>query len=380
MPSVRPVLCQSSLVELTTRVEQAKRLKQNWASLRTAQNNLAAANKDIARVARVKRFLDTAVETFATAEAAAAQRRLTAVQPLCRTLFGAIIHDPVEPALIKPAGGEELKLSLARFWSLQDVSAQALLAESFRNAFAVAVYLAAAKLYGGEARFMILDDVTSSFDAGHQFHLMEVIRTQFARPGQADGPQVILLSHDTLLEKLFNKNANGPDWQHIRLEGTARTAVLPQSNAGNRVRDMTVNFLNAGQVEDGALRLRQYLEYKLLEVISRVNIPVPVDFALDDTKKQVQSALDAIQAAVALHQAAGQIVLDAQQMAGLQANVASITGNFLAHYATGSTQAFSASSLLGVVRAIDAYAECFTYEDPPGSGNKRYYRSLFRRA
>jgi hypothetical protein len=225
----------------------------------------------------------------------------------------------------------------------------------------------------------MLDDVTSSFDAGHQFHLMEVIRTQFARPGQADGPQVILLSHDTLLEKLFNKNANGPDWQHIRLEGTARTAVLPQSNAGNRVRDMTVNFLNAGQVEDGALRLRQYLEYKLLEVINRVNIPVPVDFALDDTKKQVQSALDAIQAAVALHQAAGQIVLDAQQLAGLQANVASITGNFLAHYATGSTQAFSASSLLGVVRAIDAYAERFTYEDHPGSGNRRYYRSLSRR-
>jgi hypothetical protein len=114
-------------------------------------------------------------------------------------------------------------------------------------------------------------------------------------------------------------------------------------------------------------------------VISRVNIPVPVDFALDDTQKQVQSALDAIQAAVALHQAAAQIVLDAQQLAGLQAHVASIAGNFLAHYATGSTQAFAASSLLGVVRAIDAYAECFTYEDPPGSGNRRYYRSLSRR-
>ena len=96
-------------------------------------------------------------------------------------------------------------------------------------------------------------------------------------------------------------------------------------------------------------------------------------------KKQVQSALDAIQAAVALHQAAGQIVLDAQQLAGLQAHVASITGNFLTHYATGSTQAFSASSLLGVVRAIDAYAECFTYEDPPASGNRRYYWFAFRR-
>jgi len=368
-----------SLVELTTRVEQAKRLNESWTSLRGSENELAQVKKSHERVDRVKLFLDKAAEAFAAAEATAAQRRLTAVQPLCRTLFAAIIHDPVEPALVKPVGAEELRLSLARFWSLQDVSAQALLSESFRNAFAVAVYLAAAKLYGGQARFMILDDVTSSFDAGHQFHLMDVIRTKFARPGQVDGPQVILLSHDTLLEKLFNKNANGSDWQHIRLEGTARTAVLPQSNASNRVRDMTVSFLKAGQVEDGALRLRQYLEYKLLEVIGRINIPVPVDFALDDTKKQVQSALDAIQAAVALHQTAGQIVLDQQQQAGLQANVASITGNFLAHYATGSTQAFSASSLLGVVAAIDAYAQCFTYEDPPGSGNRRYYRSLSRR-
>ena len=367
-----------SLVELTTRVEEARRLRDGWASLKTAETNLADAKAQLERVTRVKRFLDGAANAFATAEANASRRRLAAVQPLCQTLFAAIVHDPVEPVLIKPQGGEELSLLLAKFWTLENVSAKALLSESFRNAFAVAVYLAAAKLYGGEARFMILDDVTSSFDAGHQFHLMEVIRTKFARPRQIDGPQVIILSHDTLLEKLFNKNANGTDWQHVRLEGTARTAVLPQSNATNRVRDALVRFLNAGQVQDAAPRLREYLEFRLLEVIGRVNIPVPIDFALDDTKKQVQAAMDAIQAAVALHQAAGQLILTQQQQAGLQAHVASITGNFLAHYATGSTQAFSGSSLLGVVKAIDDYAECFMCEDPSGSGSKRYYRSLSR--
>ena len=368
-----------SLVEVTTSVEAAKRLRESWIALRAAERELATITVALLRVARIKRFLDKAATTFSAAESTASQRRLSAVQPLCQTLFAAIIHDPVEPALVKPAGSEGLALSLAKFWSLQNVSAQALLAESFRNAFAVSVYLAAAQLYGGDAHFMLLDDVTSSFDAGHQFHLMEVIRTKFARPGRPGGPQVILLSHDTLLEKLFNKNSNSSDWQHVRLEGTARTAVLPQSNASNRVRDATVRFLNAGQVEDGALRLRQYLEYKLLEIIGRVSIPVPVDFALDDTRKQVQAALDAIQNAVALHLAAGQLILTAQQQAGLQAHVASIAGNFLAHYATGSTQAFSGSSLLGVVRAIDDYAGCFMYEDPPGSGNLRYYRSLSRR-
>jgi hypothetical protein len=261
---------------------------------------------------------------------------------------------------------------------LQNVSAQALLSESFRNALAVSVYLAAAQLYGGDARFIVLDDVTSSFDAGHQFHMMEIIKTKFARPGNASGPQVIILSHDTLLEKLFNKNANGSDWQHFRLEGTARTAVLPQSGATNRVRDMTLSLLNAGQVEEGALRLRPYLEYKLLEIIGRVNIPVPIDFAMEDTRKQVQHSIDAINAAIDLHKKANCLILTAQQEAGLQTHMATIAGNYLSHYATGSTQAFSGPALLGVVSAIDAYAECFKYEDLPGSGSMRYYRSLRR--
>jgi hypothetical protein len=165
---------------------------------------------------------------------------------------------------------------------------------------------------------------------------------------------------------------------HQRLEGTARTAVLPQSNAANRVRDATINFLNAGQVDDAAPRLRQYLEFKLLEIISRVQIPVPVDFALDDQKKQAQAAIDAIDTAVKLHQAGNSLILDATQIANLQINIATITGNFLAHYATGSTQAFSASSLLGVMAAIETYADCFKFEDPPGIGQRRYYRSLSR--
>ena len=189
-------------------------------------------------------------------------RRLAAVEPLCQTFFDSIVHQPVKPALVKPGGGEELVLQLAQFFGLTDVSAQALLSESFRNAFAVSVYLAAASLYGGAPRFVVLDDVTSSFDAGHQFHLMEVIRTKFSRPGLPDGPQVILLSHDTLLEKLFNRNNGQPGWKHQKLEGTARTAVLPQSNAVNRVKDATIRFLGAGQVEDAAPRVRQYLAYR----------------------------------------------------------------------------------------------------------------------
>lgn len=368
----------ASLVAVTTAVEAARRLQKAWKEIDDARAPLKRATDQLAAMARLKRFLDKASDTFGAAESDLSKRRLAAVEPLCQTFFSSIMFEPVKPSLAKADGAEALSIGLSQFFTLQDVSAQALLSESFRNAFAVSVYLAAATLYGGEPRFVILDDVTSSFDAGHQFHLMELIRTKFARPMQADGPQVILLSHDTLLEKLFNRN-NGQSWRHQRLEGTARTAVLPQSDAVNRVRDATLRFLNAGQIDDAAPRLRQYLEHRLLEVIQKVRIPVPIDFALDDNNKQVGNACAAIEASVKLHKAAGILVLNAAQEAGLQTHMASITGNFVAHFATGSTSAFSSASLLGVMRAIDDYAECFMCEDPPGSGTKRFYRSLGRR-
>jgi hypothetical protein len=367
-----------SYVAVTTAVEAAKRLFESWTEAANAEAEVRGFDEESARCAKIKRFLDSASSKFAIAESNAATRRLAAVEPVCRDIFKAIVHAPVEPALVKEPGAEELTLSLSDFWGLSGLSAQALLSESFRNALAVSVYLAAAQLYGGTARFIVLDDVTSSFDAGHQYHMMEIIKTKFARPGNPNGPQLIILSHDTMLEKLFNKYGGGTDWQHWRLEGTARTAVLPQTGAINRVRDITVQLLSAGQVEEGSYRLRPYLEYKLLEIITRVKIPVPIDFAMEDTRKQMQFSLDAINGAIDLHKRANSLVLTAQQEAGLQTHMATITGNYLAHFATGSTQAFSGPALLGVVTAIDAYADCFKREDPPGSGTLVYYKSLKR--
>jgi hypothetical protein len=288
------------------------------------------------------------------------------------------MFSPVVPALQKAQGSEELGIRLTEFWGLRDVSAQALLSESYRNGFAVSVYLAAAALFGGAPRFIVLDDVTSSFDAGHQHHLVEVIRTRFSRPLKAEGPQVIILSHDTQLEKLFNKHSGSPGWWHQRLEGTARTAVLPQSGAVNKVREATVDFLSAGRVDEAAPRIRQYLEYTLHTVIDHCQIPVPIDLAFNDEKQTPGECLKAIEAAVDLEKRAGTLVLEAAQVQGLQMHSATIVGNFLAHWSTGQTQAFSAPALLGVMQAIDSFLECFKYEPAQGAP-KKFYASLNRR-
>lgn len=364
-----------SLVAVTRAIEAAQRLQKNWMALETAEKDATELASRAQRVARLKTFLDNANSSFAQAESGIASARLARVEPLCQTLFNQIMFSPVTPILRKPPGMEDLTIGLATFWTLRDVSAQALLSESYRNAFAVSVYLAAASLYGGAPRFMVLDDITSSFDAGHQHHLVEVIRLQFARPLQADGPQVILLSHDTLLEKLFNKHSGSPDWSHQRLEGTAHTAVLLQSGAVNKVRDATSTLLNQGRVDDAAPRLRQYLEYVLQTVIDKCRIPVPPDLAFGDDKRTPGEYLNAIKAAVELEDRAGSLILEPTQKQALQMHSATIIGNFVSHWATGQTQAFSAPALLGVMQAIEKYQECFKYEPTPGA-QKRFYATL----
>lgn len=367
-----------SLVAVTEKIEAARRLQSALQVEETSKSELETTVIELQRVERIRSFLAKASSAFSQAETDASTRRLAAVEPLCREFFENIVFEPVVPAISKRTGAEELVISLAQFHDLADVSAQSLLSESYRNAFAISVYLAAAALYGGSARFLLLDDVTSSLDAGHQFHLMEVIRTRFSRPGAANGPQVIILSHDTLLEKYFNTNGSTPGWSHQRIEGTPRTAVLPQSNAVNRVRDATMALLSAGNSQDAAPRIRQYLEYTLEEIIIRCRIPVPMDIALSDDKRMAGHLIGAIDAQVKLHIAAQSLVLEPAQVQGLNLSVATITANFLAHWSTGQTQAFAPGALLGVMQAIDSYADCFKFEPNPGSG-RRHYRSLSQR-
>jgi hypothetical protein len=364
-----------SLVAVTEKIEAARRLQAALGNEETSFAALDTLNAELKRIERLKTFLDDASSCFSQAEASASKRRLAAVEPLCRKFFENIIFEPVVPAISKRAGAEDLLIYLANFHNLQEVSAQSLLSESYRNAFAISVYLATAALYGEAAKFLLLDDVTSSLYAGHQFHPMEVIRTRFSRPRTPNGPQVIILSHDTLLEKYFNTNGSTPGWSHQRIEGTPRTAVLPQSNAVNRVRDATMALLNAGNAQDAAPRIRQYLEYVLEESIIRCRIAVPMDIALGDDKRMASYLLNAIDAQVKLHRNANSLVLEQAQVQGLNLAVATITANFLSHWSTGQTQAFAPGALLGVMQAIDDYAECFKFEPNPGAG-RRYYRSL----
>lgn len=372
-----------SLVQLTEQVEYGRQFKDALTLYRDNQKEEAAQQARLDIRERWKKFVSKATTVFADAEAALSKSRIKGIDSEYKSMFREIMQiGDVVPDLQRADDREDLHVQLSDFHGQHRLSARALLSESYRNALAISVFLAAALKHSGAPRFVVLDDVTSSFDAGHQFWLMELIRKKLQQPQNANGLQFIILSHDGLLEKYFDRLGGSSGWHHNKLQGSPPMgAILHQAQGADRLKTTIAALLAAGQVSQAEPLIRQYLEYKLQQIIRRVDIPVPIDFAIKDTSRMVSNCLDAITSAIDLHKKAGMLVLDAQQVQDIDtSHVPAIVGNWVSHYETGSGSSLSAPALSGVIASIDGLAECFRYDDTSGGTVvRRWYRALDKR-
>lgn len=371
-----------SLVQLTEQVEYGRQFKESLIGYLERQEEEISIRARIAIRERWRQFITRATTVFADAEVELSKARIAAIDAEYKAMFRRIMNvADIVPELRRDAGREDLHVQLSEFHGQHALSARALLCESFRNALAISVFLAAAMKHSGAPRFVVMDDVTSSFDSGHQFALMELLRTQLQFGLNQNGLQFILFSHDGLLEKYFDRLASeaSTEWKHYRLQGAPPMgAILSQSQDANRLKATISTLLTAGQTTQAEPLIRQYLEFVLQTVIRKVNIPVPIDFAIKDAGRMVSNCLDAIRAATDLHNKAGTLVLDATQIQQIDTvHVPAIVGNWVSHYETASGSSLSAPVLQGIVQSIDDLAECFRYDDTTVTPVvRKWYRSL----
>ena len=372
-----------SLVQLTEQIEYARQFHESLTEYAENQNKEAYADSRLKIRERWKAFVTAASETFSAAEGTLSKAKISSIEVEYKAIFKSIMNvGDVVPDLKRADGREDLHVQLGDFHGHHDLSARALLSESYRNALAISVFLAAALKHKGVPRFVVLDDVTSSFDAGHQYWLMEVIRCDAQQPAKANGLQFIVLSHDGLLEKYFDRLNSGSYWNHIQLQGTPPMgAILSQSQTPDRLKNTITTLLGAGQITQAEPLIRQYLEYKLQQVIRKIRIPVPIDFVIKDHARMVQNCLDAINDAIDLEKRAGSLVLSAQQIQDISTvHVPALIGNWVSHYETASGASLSAQTLSRVIQTIDDFTECFRFDDTTGgTTTRRWYKSLSQR-
>lgn len=356
-----------------TLIEHLDRLGQSSAGLRATKSKLE-------QYRYWKTFMQNSARKFAELESALSKKVLTSLQSDYQDLFAQINPDRgIVPSLIRDSRKENLSLKLSSFHTASDVTAQAVLSESYRNSLAISIFLSAAMKRSLAPRFIVLDDVTSSFDAGTQFALLDSIRNTLQYPTNPNGMQFIILSHDTSLEKFFNKISAETDWKHQKLHGIPPFVPLSVSKyASNSLRDNAKTRIQSGDIDGGAGLIRQYFESQLLQVVSKLNIRVPIDISTTDHSRMVGGLLDAIMAEVELHAKAGNIALTAQQQSDLSSRHApALLANWVSHYSGGGASTFSPHVLLNVLDRIDDLVDCFKYHDP--NGDHTFYRSLMRR-
>lgn len=370
----------SSLVHIASQVNAVQAARASLAERTEALREIAETETRLSKFEEWKEFVGRALAIFSEGETELSNLILEGLRSEYQDTFSKIMITPdIVPTLSRSGSQENLAVGLSSFHTHRDVSARALLSESYRNALAISVYLSAAVKHDKAPRFIVLDDATSSFDSGHQFHLMEAIRTRFQQPQRLDGLQFIILSHDVTLEKYFDRLNGEKDWHHQKLQGWA--PYSPISSHGqhpDRLRIDAENHLKAGRTAEGAGLIRQYLEFNLQKIIRQVRIPVPLDLSINDHSRMVQGLLDAITNAVDIHVAAKQIVLTTQQITDLKARHSqAIAANWVSHYGTGGASVFTPASLLGVLDSIDDLLRCFQYDESgTGAGPWKFYKSL----
>ena len=67
--------------------------------------------------------------------------------------------------------------------------------------------------------------------------------------------------------------------------------VMISAQEADRLKAVALGHLNAGQVDIGAPLVRQYLEYKLGQIITRLQVPVPPDYATRGDRRTLSTYL-----------------------------------------------------------------------------------------
>lgn len=265
------------------------------------------------------------------------------------------------PKLKKENKGQKVNVLLEKFYSnTNDIKAAALLSESYRNALSLSIYFAAALKSRNSGCFIVVDDITSSFDCGHQLYLLDLIKRKIAlNPSNKNGKQIIFLTHDGLLKKVLNENHNPAKyWTHYPLNSNKDIVSL------NPFKSDDLKLILQTKVSNGNYMgsdFRMYYEFVLLEIIEKINLEVPFSLINNNDNKMVSKLSNAIKEIIELKRASGKIRgVRFPNSNDFKVHTQQLTNN-LSHWASVREISLSTPVLNRIIDDIDNFKKLFQY-------------------
>jgi hypothetical protein len=165
-----------------------------WEEIKKARENLS--NLEL-----IEHGAEEIVEDYIQSSIANVENRFRTISDDVREFFEILEHDTegLKGASIKLLADEDRAVELqVDFHGEPIYPAYKYLSESQLNSFGLAVFLASAKYFNSNFKFIILDDIINSFDGYKRPRIIELLKKKFS------GHQILLLTHDNVWsDRLF---------------------------------------------------------------------------------------------------------------------------------------------------------------------------------
>jgi len=153
------------------------------------------------------------------------------------------------------------------------------LSESHLNCLGICLFLSSVKLFNKENKFLILDDVITSFDKDHRMPFLRLLQEHFA------DYQILLFTHERFWYELINKEMKEFSWSFNDVSWSIGDGIQLETSVVG-IKERIQQKIDRGELELGN-DLRKLLEHILKDIC--YNLKAKVEFCYNDSNEKRMS-------------------------------------------------------------------------------------------
>ena len=279
---------ESEALELS---EQEKQLVETIEKLRELENQFDQYRTNTATVQAFEKqilSLTTLFDRFLAVQNAALQTVLDKISADVGTYYAALHPgENVDNVRLTVVGEEGIEFEY-QFHGKTTYPPMKYLSESHLNSLGICLFLASVRLFNTVTRFLVLDDIVTSFDLGHRRRLLRLIKEKFS------DWQIVLLTHERLWFEMTQKELAQSGWNFLEVEWDAENGIQLTPSAA----DLHALIEDKRKKHDVSNDIRKLLEASLKEICHVLEVKVAFRYNDENEHRMTGELLSELRATV----------------------------------------------------------------------------------
>ncbi|HBH90003.1 AAA family ATPase [Ponticaulis sp.] len=270
---------------------QLTELEKKVASAITKLNTVNSQVTDFEKCNHLKQAYETQIITLSTMLAEFIKVQNNVLQAVLDTIsadvgkFYKALHpkESIDKVSLTMVGDEGVEFQY-EFHSKPTQPPRKYLSESHLNSLGAVLFLANARIFNKHAKFLVLDDIVTSFDTSHRRRLLRLLRDEFS------DWQIIILTHENIWFDIIKREMAQQGWIFHEIQPDS-TNGMRLENSPSSLRDIIE--AKKGK-EDVTNELRKLLERTLKEICQALEVKVAFRFNEQNEKRMSDELLNAL--------------------------------------------------------------------------------------